>query len=111
MLLDSDTEAEAAVTFVPEEYPEVATEGERSGDENDNDFSIITSSTEEERSSVDTMLDPEDLRPFQGECNISDARFRTKLGNVLAKYFHNDHLVGHAYLIDAIEQLKGESMR
>ena len=57
------------------------------------------------------MLDPEDLRPFQGECNISDARFRTKLGNVLAKYFHNDHLVGHAYLIDAIEQLKGESMR
>ncbi|OEU23392.1 hypothetical protein FRACYDRAFT_233565 [Fragilariopsis cylindrus CCMP1102] len=35
---------------------------------------------------------PEDLRPFQGECNISDARFRTKLGNVLAKYFHNDHL-------------------
>ena len=57
------------------------------------------------------MLDPEDLRLFQGEYNISDARlFRKRLGNVLAKYFHNDHLVGHAYLIDTIEQFKGESM-
>ena len=62
-------------------------------------------------SSIDTMLDPEDLRPFQGEYNISDARlYRTRLGNVLAKSFQNDHLVGHAYLIDTIEQLKGESM-
>jgi hypothetical protein len=122
-LLDSDTEAEAEeeeIVFVPEEDPEVVTAGEP---RNEDDSSTSTASTansiaatidsfinsEEEMTttlmSIDTMLEPADMKPFQGEYNLADTRlFRTRLGNVLANCVHNEHLAGHSHLIDTIEQ-------
>jgi hypothetical protein len=107
---DSDTETEVVeqeIVFVPEESPEVVTEGGPS-DDKDHDFttteSIATSidtsidtfdiETEEEMSTpmvaIATLLDPKDLKPFIGAYNISDVRlFRTRLGNVLFNCFHS----------------------
>jgi hypothetical protein len=118
---DSDTEIEVVeqeIVFVPEENPEVVTEGGPSDDEDD-DFttteSIATSidtfdiETEEEMSTpmiaIATLLDTQDLKPFIGAYNISDVcLFRTRLGNVLFNCVHQDHDAGHAYLVDTLEQ-------
>jgi hypothetical protein len=118
---DSETEAEVVeqeIVFVPEENPEVVTEGGPS-DDKDEDFTTTESTatsidtfdikTEEEMSApmvaIATLLDPQDLTPFIGAYNISDVRlFCTRLGNVLFNCVHEDHDTGHAYLVDTLEQ-------
>jgi hypothetical protein len=119
-LLDSDTETEVEdqenTLEVPEENPEVVTEGGPNSDK-DSVLSIAESTdtfdieTEEEMSSpmvaIETLLDPQDLRPFNGAYNISDARlFRTRLGNVLSSCVHQNYDGGHAYLVDTVQQYK-----
>jgi hypothetical protein len=118
-LLDSDSDTETEVedqenTFkVPEENPEVVTEGGPNSDK-DSVLSIAESTdtfnieTEKEMSSpmvaIEALLDPQDLRPFNGAYNISDAQFfRNRLGNVLSSCIHQNYDGGHAYLVDTVQ--------